>query len=88
MKYRKKPIEILAWRFTKENYEQGVPSWITDADRPIVFLKDRGELFCAINTLEGDMMANEGDWIIRGVAGELYPCKNDVFEKTYEDATQ
>ena len=40
----------------------------------------------AIPTLEGTMVATEGDWIIRGVAGELYPCKPDVFAATYESA--
>jgi hypothetical protein len=39
-----------------------------------------------IETLEGSMMANIGDWIIRGVNGEFYPCKPDIFEKTYEKA--
>lgn len=39
-----------------------------------------------IRTLEGDMHANPGDWIIRGVAGELYPCRQDIFEQTYEPA--
>lgn len=38
-----------------------------------------------INTLEGDMRANVGDWIITGVNGEQYPCKPDIFEKTYEE---
>ncbi len=39
-----------------------------------------------INTLEGKMTASEGDWIIKGVNGEFYPCKPDIFEKTYEKA--
>lgn len=38
-----------------------------------------------ISTLEGDMVAHHGDWIIRGVSGELYPCKNDIFKATYEE---
>ena len=37
-----------------------------------------------IDTLEGSMVGNVGDWLIKGVNGELYPCKNDVFQKTYE----
>lgn len=41
-----------------------------------------------IFTLEGAMMANIGDWIIRGVNGEYYPCKPDIFEKTYEPAEE
>lgn len=46
-----------------------------------------GILRClVIRTLEGEMIAQAGDWIIRGVAGEYYPCKNDIFERTYEEA--
>ena len=44
-------------------------------------------LRCKIKTLEGVMTANEGDYIIRGVSGKLYPCKADIFEKTYERVT-
>ena len=38
-----------------------------------------------ISTLEGDMQADYGDWIIKGIAGEFYPCKPDIFEQTYEE---
>lgn len=41
-----------------------------------------------IHTLEGDMLASPGDWIITGVNGEQYPCKPDIFEKTYEEVKQ
>lgn len=44
------------------------------------YVKDRG----IITTLEGDMVVTSGDWIIKGVKGEYYPCKPDIFEKTYE----
>jgi hypothetical protein len=54
--------------------EDGHPEGIMDGDK--IGLK--------IPTLEGVMYANENDWIIRGVAGELYPCKPDIFEQTYE----
>jgi hypothetical protein len=46
----------------------------------------QGRVFVQIQTLEGTMRADEGDWIIRGVKGELYPCKPDIFEATYEPA--
>jgi hypothetical protein len=45
---------------------------------------DDARIGLAIPTLEGLMLASEGDWIIRGVQGELYPCKPDIFEQTYE----
>lgn len=47
-------------------------------------LPEYGENFLTIPTLEGDMNASPGDWIIRGIQGEFYPCKPDIFEQTYE----
>lgn len=60
------------------------PDWFWDvfAFRPE--LMDAEKLTLTIPTLEGDMVAQDGDWIIRGVKGELYPCKPDIFEATYE----
>jgi hypothetical protein len=49
-----------------------------------VMLNGKTHYFIMIETLEGDMKCNEEDWIIKGVNGEFYPCKPDVFEKTYE----
>lgn len=51
---------------------------------PIVIEAYQTEEEIEIKTLEGVMMANKGDWIIKGIKGELYPCKPDVFEMTYE----
>jgi hypothetical protein len=56
------------------SYEWGEPA------RP----HDGSKIAAKIPTLEGDLIANENDWIIRGVKGELYPCKPDIFEATYE----
>jgi hypothetical protein len=47
-------------------------------------LNKLGLMWINIETLEGTMRANEGDWIITGIAGEKYPCRNDIFKKTYE----
>jgi len=77
-KYRKKPSEVEAFRFSVDN----PPDWFTQAraDGTIVLQSD-----CAIiETLEGKMRADAGDWIIRGVKGELYPCKPSIFDLTYE----
>jgi len=49
-------------------------------------IQDLGSADIQIRTLEGTMTAQIGDWIIKGVKGELYPCKADIFEATYEDA--
>jgi hypothetical protein len=82
-KYRKKPVVIEAMRFTGEPH--AILEWtgMHDALGSYVFWND-GKLI--IRTLEGDMTADAGDWIIRGVKGELYPCKPDIFAATYEAA--
>jgi len=82
-KYRKKPVVIDAWQLTKENVEAGIPDWI---DLDMVHIFDGDVLFAKIHTLEGMMQASYGDYIIKGVQGEFYPCKPDIFEQTYEEA--
>jgi hypothetical protein len=83
-KFRKKPVEIEAIRFTKENFGEifvftnGL-AHTNNRERRIV-----GYDLCIIPTLEGEMVATIGDWIIKGVNGEFYPCKPDIFQKTYE----
>ena len=78
MKFRKRPVVIEAIQWTGKNsltiaafmgepFPDGAHSW----DTPI------------IHTLEGDLTASIGDWIIKGVKGEFYPCKSDIFEATY-----
>lgn len=86
MKYRKKPIVIEAVRWT------GSPS-TTESDEDLLLvrayrdgtIKAVGEKL-VIKTLEDEMTAQKGDFIICGVNGEFYPCKPDIFEKTYEPA--
>lgn len=56
--------------------------------KPIVIEAYQTKVKMIIDTLEGAMVANVGDWIIKGVNGELYPCKPDIFEKTYEPVEQ
>ena len=81
MRYRKKPVVIEAYCYNqqRDNYR---PDWFQDAVTERVI--DTYEDHAIIRTLEGDMRANLGDWIIRGVKNELYPCKPDIFEATYE----
>ena len=87
MKFRKKPVVIEAVRCSDVLYMAKVswsnmPSWINVAyeNGDILFLPDEVN----IATLEGIRVALRGDWIIQGVKGELYPCKPDIFEATYE----
>lgn len=83
-KFRKKPVVIEAIRLPERNQPgqkvadlfdfMGNAEWSLGHDGMV------------IKTLEGDMLASPGDWIIKGVAGELYPCKPGIFEATYEPA--
>ena len=78
-KYRKKPIIIEAIQITNEMF-QCVEGRIAE----VVYHSHYKGNYVKIKTLEGIMIGRVGDWIIRGVNGELYPCKPDIFEKTYE----
>ena len=80
-KYRKKPVIIEAVQLTHENMND-VCMWC----RGIVWSRPpmRAVTGISIETLEGTMNAEFGDWIIKGVSNEFYPCKPDIFEKTYE----
>lgn len=93
-RFRKKPISIEAVRFLGASHPTEIegkePEWYAVA-RTV----DRGEVGAlsfidgrmAIMTLEGEIFASPGDWIIRGVKGEIYPCKPDIFEATYDQVS-
>lgn len=83
-RYRKKPVEIEAVQLDPQNAftvsdEVGGELEMTDYGTPTALL---------IPTLEGIMRAEIGDYIIRGVKGEFYPCRADIFEKTYDEVTE
>ena len=82
MKYRKKPVEIDAIQWVSDNIEQ-VYEMLGD-NLIINTDEDKDEVKHFINTLEGKMEMSWGDYIIKGVNGEFYPCKPDIFELTYE----
>lgn len=76
MKVRKKPVEVEAIQFTGDNHSE-------------VYAFMGHYLYGGVDTLmiptlEGNMMASAGDWIIRGVQGEIYPCKPHIFDATYD----
>lgn len=81
MKYRKKPVEIEAHQMEYLSVEPP-PSWLIDAIKDGTIYEKNGERF--IKTLEGEHHISRGDYVIKGVKGELYPCKPDIFEMTYE----
>lgn len=91
MKYRKKPVVIEAFKYGVD----GQPDWFIDkviTNDITTYADDESNdpferssgLWCEIKTLEGTMVAKEGDYVIRGIEGEIYPCKPSVFEETYE----
>lgn len=87
MKYRKKPVVIEAFKWTGGRDQIEDPEWACAAIRSgkIQITNPRiGQFTMQITTLEGTMTALPGDFIIQGVHGEIYPCKPDIFEKTYE----
>ena len=84
MMFRKKPVVIEAWQ-TYVGSMINKPQWLTDAiNDGRVWYQGGPEPYWTISTMEGEMRADARDWIIRGVKGELYPCKPDIFEATYE----
>lgn len=88
-KYTKKPIEIEAIQWTGLNLEE-IKSFVGESlqyeiiDTAWQVGKGAPHVHMVIKTLEGDHICTEGDFIIKGVNGEFYPCKPDIFDKTYQ----
>lgn len=82
-KYRKKPVVIEAIQYTGDNFDEIKELTKDSPTNREVLLRPASEKL-VIRTLEGDMEADKGDFIIKGVQGEFYPCKLDIFEATYE----
>lgn len=80
MKYKKKPIVIDVFRFQLDEH---MPDWFNKAriTNDIITYNDGT---CLIKTLEGNIRADKGDYIIKGTAGEIYPCKPKIFNEIYE----
>ncbi len=88
MKYRKRPVEVNAVQWTGKNLSE-ILDFCPVAKHTIIDTawevgKGAPHILVKIPTLEGDHYASVGDYIIRGVKGEFYPCKPDIFEQTYE----
>jgi len=89
--FRKKQVVIEAFQLSYRMAlgQEPAPAWFVDAcDRNKISVHVTDKIlysqYCIISTLEGKMKADAGDFIIQGVNGEIYPCKPDIFEKTYE----
>lgn len=81
MRFRKKPVVIDAWEIS---FDAEQPQWVQQAFATDVLDWDPAGEGLWINTLEGAMVGSMGDMLIRGVKGELYACKPDIFAATYE----
>lgn len=83
MQFRKKPVVIEAMQYVGPDREREageLAGWLQMGNATFMFSREGVD----ITTLEGVMRADVGDWIIKGVKGEFYPCKPDIFEQTYE----
>lgn len=78
--FRKKPVRIEAWKF--DGSWSSAQIFVNKTHNMRWSDRDGGRVF--IDTLEGTMEASPGDWIICGVKGEFYPCRDDIFRMTYE----
>lgn len=77
IRVRKRPVEVDAYQYTGDNADR-IVAWVG----PDAYTTLDGELI--IGTLEGDHKAAPGDWVLRGVEGEHYPCKPSIFAATYD----
>lgn len=83
-KFRKKPVEIEAEQFVVYKPNE-CPTFVEVMGITFpVYKNDKQQPYLIIPTLEGQHIASNLDWIIKGVNGEIYPCKPDIFEKTYD----
>lgn len=88
--YRKKPVVIEAIQWTGTNLEE-LKSFVGNSlvydicDAAWEVGKGRPKIFMQVKTLEGDMQVEVGDFVIKGIKGEFYPCKPDIFNSTYEE---
>jgi hypothetical protein len=83
-KFRKKPVVIEAIRWAGPGDTNRVINWLSMMGVTLNESWRFHDTDITITTLEGDMKATPGDWIVRGVMGEFYPCKPDVFAATYD----
>jgi hypothetical protein len=93
-KYRKKPVVVEAVRWTESNLEE-IRNFVGSdlIEECVEFFDIKRTLNkmlvgIAIDTLEGTMRVDYGDYIIKGVKGKFYPCKHDIFEQTYEEIVE
>ena len=84
MKFRKKPVVIEAIQYNPHVNCAEVAAFLGQTHDDKYCREAGGNLSWVIHTMEGDMECSPGDWIIKGIKGEFYPCKPDIFDATYE----
>lgn len=84
MKARKKPVVVDVIKFDKTKWKDEISQAKLSETYPMVLLSIIRGFSPVIETLEGEMTVSDGDYIIKGVQGEFYPCKPDIFHETYE----
>jgi hypothetical protein len=84
-KFQKKPVVIEAVQFNGSNHREVMSFVYPDLSEDAIAGAETMRLPVVIETLEGDMTASPGDWVIKGVKGEFYPCKPDIFAATYSE---
>jgi hypothetical protein len=82
-KFRKRPVVVDAVQWAGDNWAE-VYGWVMSWDLQDPGIQRTRDGIVLVSTLEGDMRADRGDWIIRGIKGEFYPCKPEIFAATYE----
>ncbi len=89
-KFRKKPVIVEAMEYSTSDDYYDIRDWVQAFGGKCTKQYTLGllnDIVFGIQTLEGDMLARLGDWIIKGINGEFYPCKSEIFEKTYDEVT-
>jgi hypothetical protein len=87
MKYKKKPVVVEAVQFTHESKNQ-VFNWASEINMNVYPTYIEGLPVIMIPNQEGELVLSFGDWLIKGLNNELYPCAPDIFEKTYEECKE
>lgn len=85
MKFKKKPVVVEAMLFRGSSTSKAdIQRWMETGKYRVSTKHTQDTVDMVIPTLEGEMVVSPGDWVIKGVAGEFYPCKPDIFNRTYE----
>lgn len=86
-KFCKKPVVIEAVQWSGSNWHE-ILDFVVSQGGAIHTVQEDHEFVVKVKTLEGEMTGRPTDWIIRGIAGEFYPCRDEIFQETYEEVEE